>query len=261
MNYWQERAVMTQERLTTKNIKETEKQLIKYYRRTAAMIEKEFVATYNKLWNTVIRDNNTATPADLYRLESYWQLQGQLRQELQRLGDRQAALMEKNFVTQWIEIYEQLQLGDNSNFSMADPETALQMINQIWCADGSSWEERIWTNCDKLQQALNDGLIECVLGGRDEKYLKQKLMTEFDVSFGRADALVRTEMAHIQTQAARQRYIDSGLQEMEIWASPDERRCDICGKKHKDIVKLYETDKMPPFHPRCRCCVLPVVEW
>lgn len=132
------------------------------------------------------------------------------------------------------------------------------MINQIWCADGKSWSSRIWTNTDKLQQALNDNLIECVVGGKKTTQLKEMLQKDFNVSYNRADSIVRTEMAHIQTQAAQQRYKDSGIQQVEIWADKDERRCDVCGKLHK--TKYPVNGAIPlPAHPRCRCCIIPVI--
>jgi SPP1 gp7 family putative phage head morphogenesis protein len=84
-------------------------------------------------------------------------------------------------------------------------------------------------------------------------------MERFNVSFSRADALARTELAHIQTQAARQRYEDTGIEYVEIWADKDERRCEVCGKLHKKRYPVGAT--MPiPAHPRCRCCIVPVVE-
>lgn len=85
------------------------------------------------------------------------------------------------------------------------------------------------------------------------------LMRDFNVSFNNADTIVRTEMAHLQTQAAMQRYKDYGITEVEILADKDERQCEVCGKLHK---KRYPTGANVPIpaHPRCRCSIIPVVE-
>ncbi|MBQ9913543.1 MAG: minor capsid protein [Clostridia bacterium] len=132
------------------------------------------------------------------------------------------------------------------------------MINNIWCADGKSWSDRVWTNIDKLQQTLNDNLIDCVVTGKKSTELKNILQNDFDVSYHRADSIVRTEMAHIQTQAAQQRYKDAGIEEVEVWADYDERRCDICGELHETRHNINGV--MPvPAHPNCRCVVIPVV--
>ena len=257
-NYWAERTAKTQERLTSKSIKDTEKQLKKYYKSSMEKILGQFQEVYLKLFLS-ISEGREPTPADLYKLDKYWQLQGQLKVELQKLGDKQAALMSKKFEDQYINIYNALALQDSGMFSEVDRETAHQMINQIWCADGQSWSNRIWTNTNKLQQALNDNLINCVLTGKKTTQLKQILQEQFAVSYNRADSIVRTEMAHIQTQAAQQRYKDYGIQEVEVWADEDERRCDVCGKLHE--TRYPSNGALPiPAHPNCRCCVIPVVD-
>ena len=179
--YWQDRMAESQARLTSKNIKDTEKQLIKYYSKTMETVIADFELTYQKLLNT-IEAGREPTPADLYKLDKYWQLQAQLKTELQKLGDKQAALLSRQFVNQFIGVYETMALPDELNaFSTIDRKTAEQMINQIWCADGKSWSSRIWTNTDKLQQALNDNLINCVVGGKKTTQLKDMLQSEFNI--------------------------------------------------------------------------------
>ena len=258
MNYWAERVAKAQTRLTNKSIRQTEAQLKKYYKQTMSSVIAEFEATYNKLLSTM-EDGREPTPADLYKLDKYWQLQAQLRGELQKLGDRQAVLFSKNFELHFFDIYYSFGVPGATAFSTMSAEGARQMINQIWVADGKSWSQRIWHNTERLLETLNDGLIECVVSGKKTTELKNILQERFGVSYSRADALVRTEMAHIQTQAATQRYKDYGIQEVEIWADQDERRCDICGDLHQ---KRYPVGAQVPIpaHPRCRCCVVPVVE-
>ena len=167
--------------------------------------------------------------------------------------------MSKKFEDQYINIYNALALQDSGMFNEVDRKTAHQMINQIWCADGQSWSNRIWTNTDKLQQALNDNLIDCVLTGKKTTQLKQILQEQFAVSYNRADSIVRTEMSHIQNQAARKRYEDYGIKEVQVWADEDERRCEVCGKLHKKKYPIGSQIPVPA-HPRCRCSIIPVVE-
>lgn len=218
-----------------------------------------FESTYLKLLETVA-DGKQPTPADLYKLDKYWKLQGELKRELEKLGDKQAALLSKNFEKQYIDIYESIALIDvDGHFSTIDRETAQQMINNIWCADGKSWSNRVWTNTEKLREALNDSLIECVVTGKKTTELKKILQNDFEVSYHRADSIVRTEMAHIQTEAAKQRYKEAGIVEVEVWADYDERRCDICGELHETRHNINGV--MPvPAHPNCRCTIIPVVE-
>lgn len=258
-NYWVERAAKTQAKLTEKSVKETEKQLVKYYSKSMEKVVGQFEETYNKLLST-IAEGKAATPADLYKLDKYWMLQNELKQELQKLGDKEAALLSKQFTKQWQDIYNALAIPDATGFyNKANVEMAQQMINQIWCADGKTWSSRVWDKTDKLQQALNDNLIDCVVNGRKTTELKAILQNDFNVSYSQADSLVRTEMAHIQTQAAQHRYSEYGIKEVEVWADEDERRCEVCGELHE---KRYPVNGvMPvPAHPNCRCTVIPVVE-
>lgn len=256
--YWAKRAAKTQAALTDKTIAETEAQLVKYYSSTMKKIIGQFEETYNKLLLS-IEDGREPTPADLYKLNKYWELQGYIKEELQKLGDKQHILYSQKFLEEWENIYRVVAYKDDLFFSEMDREAAQLMINQIWCADGKNWSSRIWTNTNKLQQALNDGLMNCLLTGSKTTELRKTLMTEFDVSFKRADRLIRTEMAHIQTQAARQRYLDAGISEVEVWADKDERRCEVCGDLHLKRYAIY--DVMPvPAHSNCRCCIIPVVD-
>jgi SPP1 gp7 family putative phage head morphogenesis protein len=78
------------------------------------------------------------------------------------------------------------------------------------------------------------------------------------VSYYKANRVIQSEMAHIQTQAAQQRYKDMGVTEMEFWADPDERTCDVCGKLHKKRYSIHDIAPIPA-HPNCRCCLVPVV--
>jgi SPP1 gp7 family putative phage head morphogenesis protein len=258
MDYWQKRALNTQERLTTKSIRETEEQMSRYYKRTMKAAERGFIDTYNAVMAS-LQEGLQPTPADLYKLDRYWVFQNELHNMLYDLGDRQTRLYGNRFARLYSNIYNGFALKDDAHFNAMDVSQAQQMINQIWCADGKSWSDRIWSNTEQLQQALNEGLIECVMTGASPEQLKERLMTEFNVAYNRADSVVRTEMSHIQTQAARQRYTDAGINKVQVWADKDERRCDICGKLHEKVFSAF--DAMPiPAHPRCRCRIIPYFE-
>lgn len=263
--YWAERQAEAQDKLTAKSVKQVEKELKKYYGKSMEKIIGQFEKTYNRLLLDM-EEGRTPTPADLYKLDRYWKMVGQLRNELQTLGDKQISLMGKYFELHFFEIYYSFAIPGESTFTTIDAAAARQIINQIWCADGKNWSQRIWKNTDLLQQSLNDGLIECVVTGKKPDELTKLLAERFDVSYNRADRIVRTEMRNIQTQAAKQRYEDYGLKEYEILGNED----DTCGNHsvdcHRMNGKKFKYAEMsvgynaPPFHPNCRCCIVPVVD-
>jgi SPP1 gp7 family putative phage head morphogenesis protein len=257
-DYWAERQAQAQAAITDKNIEEVEKQLTKYYGNSMVNVIGQFEKTYNKLLLT-IEEGRAPTPADLYKLDTYWQLQAQLAKELDKLGNKQAQLLSKKFMQEWEHIYKAIAIKDDLFFGEIDRQAAQQMINSIWCADGQTWSNRVWNNTSRLREALNENLIYCVTTGKKTTELKQLLQEQFGVSYNRANTLVRTEMAHIQTEAARARYKDAGITEVEVLADKDERRCDVCGKLHQ---KRYPINGVMPIpaHPKCRCSIIPVVE-
>lgn len=258
MAYWQDRMAKTQDAVSAKSRKQIEKQLSKYYARTAKKVIEDFENTYLKLLAT-IEDGKEPTPADLYKLDKYWQMQGQLRRELRNLGEKEVALFTKYFELNFFDVYYAIDVEGATAFNTLNTETVHQMINSIWCADGKSWSQRIWEDTEALAETLNEQLVHTVATGKKTTELKNLLQGRFGVSYSRADALVRTELAHIQTQAATKRYKDYGIQEVQIWADKDERRCDVCGKLHKKRY-LVGTPVPIPAHPRCRCCIVPVIE-
>lgn len=151
MSYWQDRWARSQEILTNKSIKAIEKQLVKYYSRTMKRVMKDFESTYDKLLATVEKGKEP-TPADLYKLDSYWKMQSQLRDELQKLGEHEIALLSREFEKQWFDIYDSIALPSQKSFSTISKVAVAQMINNVWAADGEVWSQRVWKNTKNLRK-------------------------------------------------------------------------------------------------------------
>ena len=256
--YWAERIARTQARLTDKNLKQINNQFKKYYSKAMKSVISDFEATYDKVLATQ-EAGKQVTPADLYQLDKYWQMQAQVKKELQKLGARQILKMSEIFETQFFDIYYSVAIPSQRAFATIDKQIVNQLINTIWCVDNKSFSDRVWDNVDNLIATLNDGLVSCVITGKKTTQLKKELRERFEVSYYKADRIVRTEMSHIQNQAAQKRYEDYGVKEFEVWADKDERRCDTCGKLHKTRYPMGANIPVP-VHPNCRCSIIPVVE-
>lgn len=260
--YWLKRQAETASALTTKSINETNVQRAKYYRDAMRRIISDFEKTYDKVI-TAFGQDKQVTPADLYKLDRYWKMQAEMREELKKLGDKEAALLSEKFERHWKDIYESAAVPSEDNFVKYSSRNAAEMINEIWCADGKNWSQRVWHNVGKLQEELNSSLLDCVISGKTTKELKQQLQKDFGVSYNRAKSIVNTEMAHIQTQSAAQRYKDSGVEYYEFLADTDKSTCDICaaldGKRFK-LIEMQPGENAPPMHPNDRCCIIPVIE-
>ena len=257
-NYWAKRLARAQDIISSKSAIAIDRQLKKYYQNLAKKTISDFESVYDKILK-LQAEGKQVSPADLYKLDKYWEMQGNLRQELRKLGEKEVALLTKNFELNYFEVYHSLNIEGLEAFKTIDKNSVRQVINQIWCADGKSWSQRIWKNTELLADTLNEELVHCVATGKKTTQLKNLLQERFAVSYNNADMLVRTELAHIQTQAAQQRYKDYGIAKMEVWVDEDERTCPICAKHEGE--QYFVTDNMPvPFHPRCRCCMVPVIE-
>ena len=257
-NYWQDRMAKAQDALTKKNEKKIEKQLAKYYMSAAKQIIADFEAVYDKIL-TQKAEGKEVTPADLYKLESYWAMQGALRQELRKLGEKEISLLNKYLEINFFNIYYSINIEGKKAFNTINAEGAKALINSIWVADGKSFSQRVWDNTDKLLETLNEQLLHCVITGKKTTQLKQVLQERFGVSYNNADTIARTELAHVQTIAAQERYKSYGISEVQIWADADERRCSECGKLHRKIYPAGASVPIPA-HPRCRCTILPVIK-
>lgn len=258
MAYWKDRQQAAQQILLNKSRKEIDSKLKKYY----VNLSKQLIRDYEALYDQILlkqANGEQVSPATLYQLDKYWSLQAQTRKRLNKFGAFQQSLLSKIFEVFYQKSYHALAIKGLEAFSTLDDGVVKQVIDSVWAADGKSWSQRIWTNTAQLQQTLEEGLIECVAAGKKTTQLKKVLQNRFNVSYHRADTLVRTEMAHIQTEAAKQRYTDYGITQVEVWADKDERRCDVCGKLHQ---KKYPAGANVPIpaHPNCRCCIVPVIE-
>ena len=262
--YWAKRQADAQDRLTRTNVKDTEKQLRRYYTDAMQAAIIGFEDTYLHLMERA--EDGKTTPADLYKLDKYWATVAQLDVILKKLGDKQAEALAESFMKEWQEVYESTAVPGQSAFKTANLDIAEQMINGVWCADGKSWSQRIWGNTEALKDALNEGLIECVVTGKKASDLKKRLMNEFGASYRRADMLVRTEMQHIQTTAAKQRYEDDGITKYEFLGREETHGCSHSPSCHDlDGQVFYMKDmkvgrNAPPMHPNCRCSIVPVVD-
>ena len=165
MNYWQKRNLKAQQMLSEKSVRQIERQMAKYYGQSAKRVIDDFTYTYEKLLAT-IEAGKEPTPADLYKLDKYWELQGQLRQELRKLGEKEVSLLTKEFELNYFEVYHALEIKGLKAFSTLDKGAVKQMINSAWLSDGKVFSQRVWENTEKLAATLNEKLVECVATGK-----------------------------------------------------------------------------------------------
>lgn len=258
MNYWAKRQAEIQNKLVKMSEKKIMRQMAKYYAAAAKNVIGEFEKTYNKLLAQQA-DGKPITPADLYKLDRYWQMQGALRQELRKLGEKEISLLTKQFEISFFDIYYALEIEGAEAFSTISKESVAQLINSSWVLDGKNFSQRVWDNTERLMETLNEQLVLTVTTGKKTTDLKNALQERFGVSYSRADTLVRTELCHIQTEAAKSRYESYGVQYFEVLVDPDERTCELCKALIGKRFSIHEASPLP-VHPNERCAIVPIIE-
>ena len=255
--------------ITDKTQEQIQAQLAKVYKRAAKKAMREFENLYNEVLARAA-DGKEISVSLLYGMDKYYQQQAALENILRQLGDKEISILSKKFEKQYNHVYQAIVIDDNGQaikamigdraFSTVDAKSA---INYIWCNDGKHFSKRVWENLADLGATLNEELINCVITGKKNSELKRLLMERFNVSYNRANTVVRTETARIQVQAAKDRYQSYGIREYEILVKTDKRTCDVCAAKKGKRYNLSEMQigvNAPPFHPNCRDDIIAVIE-
>lgn len=144
--------------------------------------------------------------------------------------------------------------------AVPDLQGLLRAMDTAW--SGRNYSARIWRNTDHLAQMLEDEIEAAFLSGKSVRRMAKVIMDRFGVGYRAAECLMRTETSYVQNQTAAQSYRDAGCTEYEILTASDRRTCSRCaaqnGRRYL-FTEMQAGENAPPFHPNCRCTVLPVV--
>ena len=144
--------------------------------------------------------------------------------------------------------------------AVPDLQGMLRAMDTAW--SGRNYSARIWRNTDHLAQMLEDEIEAAFLSGKSVRRMANVIMGRFGVGYRAAECLVRTETSYVQNQTAAQSYRDAGCTDYEILTASDRRTCSRCaaqnGKRYP-FTAMQPGENAPPFHPNCRCTILPVV--
>lgn len=144
--------------------------------------------------------------------------------------------------------------------AVPDLQGLLRAMDTAW--SGRNYSARIWRNTDHLAQMLEDEIEAAFLSGKSVRRMANVIMDRFGVGYRAAECLMRTETSYVQNQTAAKSYEDAGCTEYEILTASDRRTCRRCaaqnGKRYP-FTAMQPGENAPPFHPNCRCTILPVV--
>ena len=118
----------------------------------------------------------------------------------------------------------------------------------------AKFSDRIWLYQDLLKADLNKLLQTGLIQGKNPRQLARELKKTFDVSTGRAETLMITELARVQTAAQKQSFERNGFEEYTFHANSGCcGDCQALNGKHFKVKDMMPGENASPIHPRCRC--------
>lgn len=250
--YWEYRET---ERLYNSTLGIAEEQLAEEYLRVFKKLQTELLALYGELTEEAA---DKILVSDLFRFNRYYDLLNELQQSLQELGIREEILYENLF----LEYYKQnwAIIGGEHQWALPlSDEQVKSAINAIWCGDGKNWSDRIWSNKALLQERVKQGIVDSIAAGAGKDQLVKRLMEDMNVGFHQADRIARTELAYIRNKSTLDRYEQMGEDKYEILANQADD--ETCGGQDGQVYLISDAEvgvNFPPFHPNCKCCIIPV---
>ena len=265
MSYWTTRWLDEVSRLNDDYAAELDKALAKVYEASARRVIQQIKDLYLEI--LAAKKDGTLLISDLYKYKKYYETLNKLNAELVRLGYQQINLIEPTLIKMYQD--NSKVLGEAFGFTSDIPtETAAAAVNAVWCVDDLKWSDRVWRNMSQLQAEFQKGLFDIVATGTTTKDLTKKLVDTYvkdeKNAYYKAQRLVRTELAHVQVQSTLDEFTRQNVEYYEVIDSDDYpgRECRSCAEDHPGIYKVAEAEpglNVPPFHPNCRCTIIPVI--
>lgn len=125
----------------------------------------------------------------------------------------------------------------------------------------ATWSERLWSHQEALKTEIGRQLMSGLIAGKSSRDMAREIRKIFGGSLQNAQRLMVTELARVQTEAARQSMEANGNTEYEYMATGP-HPCPECMKLDGKVFKIREMQvgvNAPPLHPSCHCCTAPYV--
>lgn len=274
--YWKKRAEANMDRVQ-EGAEQRLARLGRAYHQAARELEGEvrrILGTYAKRFDLTPEEAAAALrePADEesraygYRVSRAEALEKAIRERLNGLGarlERETAAQREWTASKSYQSARKMMrdmTGGVVSQAVPDLQGLLRAMDTAW--SGRNYSARIWRNTDHLAQMLEDEIEAAFLSGKSVRRMANVIMDRFGVGYRAAECLMRTETSYVQNQTAAKSYEDAGCTEYEVLTAQDRRTCQYCAKQNGKrylLATMQAGENAPPFHPNCRCTILPVV--
>lgn len=275
--YWKKRAEANMDRVQ-EGAEQRLARLGRAYRQAAQELTdevKRILGTYAKRFDLTPEEAAAALqePFDEesraygYRVSRAEALKAAIQERMNRLGvqvERETAAQREWTASKSYQSAQKMvqdMTGGLVSHATPDLRGMLQTMDTVWA--GGNYSARIWKNTERLAETLSSEIEAAFLSGKSVRRMADTIMERFGVGYRAAECLERTETSYVQNRTAARSYEDAGCTEYEVLTAQDRRTCQYCAKQNGKrylLATMQAGENAPPFHPNCRCTVLPVVE-
>lgn len=248
--YWLNRYI-EQDELNEKDFKVIEKNLKEELKNVKSTLLKELAyqnAKKNNLSNSeVFQFYNTLETID---------------KTLEEMATKEEKELNTLLENKYKEVYEENMKILGVSFNTINTGLIKETVKTNW--SGLEFSDRIWKNKELLVYKIKEEFQKGLIRGDSLQDISNRLIDSLNSSFKNTMRLVRTETCAIQSRATMDSYKDSGVVEKyEFLAFLDNKTSPQCRKMDGKIIELKEGtigENLPPLHPHCRSCILPVID-
>lgn len=254
--YWQNRLIL-QDKMNEKNLAKIERELKKVYKQANKDITKELLYCYTHEGDLPL------SPSGMYQYEQTLRAIDKVLSEVFEHEERE--LNEYLFYA-YEDVYDSTIKELGINYNTINNDNVKKAVETNW--SGLTFSERIWGKGnarDILAKNIKEELTKGLIRGDSLQDISNKIVDKMNNSFKNSMRLIRTESCHILSQATLDSFKDSKLvEEYEFSAFLDSKTSPQCREMDGVIIKIENGiagKNLPPLHPHCRSCILPVLSW
>lgn len=193
------------------------------------------------------------------------QLERQLSEQMQELGEKTVNKTTEILTDVYNESYAKtafvIDKGTQAfqSFSLLKPEIVKAAVTAP--IEGKTFSNRIWANVDDLAVRVKRDVEKALIQGQSVEKLARSIKSTFGSAAYQAKRVISTETARAVSAAQNEIYRTSGVVRRVMWdATLDRKTNEEDSALDGKMWDMNETHPMPPLHPNCRCCLIPVVD-
>ena len=138
-----------------------------------------------------------------------------------------------------------------------------KLLTRKWGVDDLYWLQRLEADVDLWRYYIANDLKRAIHRGESIDSVLTRLDKRFKSINSVLEALGLSESTAVGSMSRQAIFKELGIAQYQIFTKQDERRCETCGSLHGLVfpISAFEVGvTASPFHPRCRCWEVPIVD-